>query len=271
MTDESVHSREPDSARARAIAERGLILKTTVGSEVHGLSNPGTDDDDQLGVAIEPAAYLLGFQRFEHFVYRTQPDGMPSGPGDLDLTVYGLRKFCGLALKGSPTVLLPLFVTEGAFLLQRTALGEELQSLAPAFVARSTGRAFLGYLSAQRRGLLGDREATSRQRERSAEHGYDTKYAMHCLRIGVQGIELLTTGRITLPVPGTDHALLRAVRSGEPELPEVLGHIDRVTAELEAVTAEADVPERPAIDEVDAFVTRAYRTTWDAWDEAHGT
>jgi hypothetical protein len=34
-----------------------------------------------------------------------------------------------------------------------------------------------------------------------AVHGYDTKYAMHVLRLGLQGVELLTTGRFTLPVP----------------------------------------------------------------------
>ena len=262
---ETIHSREPDDAVARAVAERGLILKTTVGSEVHGLSNPGTDDDDQLGVTVEPPEYLLGFRRFEHFVYRTQPDGHPSGPGDLDLTVYGLRKYCGLALKGSPTVLLPLFIDGGNFLLERTPLGAELQALAPAFVSRSTGQAFLGYLGAQRRGLVGERHAT-RTRERSKTHGYDTKYAMHALRIGIQGIELLTTGRISLPVAEPSRALLRSVRAGEPELDEVLAHIDRVTAELEATCALAEVGDEPDIASVDAFVARAYRTTWDAWD-----
>ena len=126
----AVHSQEPDLERAREIAERGLILRTTVGSVVHGLSNPGTDDRDEMGVCIEPPEYLLGFRRFEHFVYRTQPEGVSSGPGDLDLTVYGLRKFCRLALKGSPTTLLPLFV-DGEHVLARTPAGEELRALAP--------------------------------------------------------------------------------------------------------------------------------------------
>ena len=68
----TVHSQERDLERARAIALDGLVLRTTVGSVVHGLSNPGTDDRDELGVCVEPPEYLLGFQRFEHFVYRTQ-------------------------------------------------------------------------------------------------------------------------------------------------------------------------------------------------------
>ena len=36
---------------------------------------------------------------------RTQPEGVRSGPGDLDLIVYSLRKWMRLALTGNPTVL----------------------------------------------------------------------------------------------------------------------------------------------------------------------
>ena len=256
----AVHSLEPDLARAQEIAERNLILRTTVGSVVHGLSNPGTDDRDEMGVCIEPPEYLLGFRRFEHFVYRTQPEGMPSGPGDLDLTVYGLRKFCRLALKGSPTTLLPLFVA-GENLLVSSPAGEELRALAPAFVARSTGRAFLGYLTNQRRGLTGERHAT-RTRELSARHGYDTKYAMHALRIAVQGIELVTTGRVTLPVPEPDRSVLRAVRAGELPLDDVLARIDGAAAQLEEVTADAQLPAKPDVARVDAFLVRTYLEAW---------
>jgi uncharacterized protein len=262
VTKNAVYSRERDLDRAREIAERGLILRTTVGSVVHGLNNPGTDDRDEMGVCIEPPQYLLGFHRFEHFVYRTQPEGVPSGPGDLDLTVYGLRKFCRLALKGSPTTLLPLFV-DGEDVVARTPAGEELQALAPAFVARTTGRAFLGYLDAQRQGLMGERHAT-RTRELSGDHGYDTKYAMHALRIGYQGIELLTTGRITLPVPEPERSALREVRAGLVPLDAVLEHLARVDAKLVAACDTPGLRDTPDIDAVDAFVVRAYRAAWDA-------
>src|SRR3954452_4046669 len=99
-------SKELDLERARRIAEGGCILRAVVGSTVHGLANPGTDDRDEMGVCIEPKEYVIGLRQFEHFVYRTQPEGSPSGPGDLDLTIYGLRKWCRLAMRGSPTVLL---------------------------------------------------------------------------------------------------------------------------------------------------------------------
>lgn len=256
----SVNSGERDDERAQQVALDGLILRGLVGSTVHGLSNPGTDDRDEMGVCVEPPEYVIGLRAFEHYVSRTQPEGVPSGPGDLDLTIYGLRKFCRLALKGSPTVLL-LFFIEGENLLQRTEAGERLQALAPAFLSKRTGRAFRGYLEAQRRSLLGERHAT-RTRELSAEHGYDTKYAMHALRIAVQGIELLSTGRISLPVPEPERARLRAVRSGSVPLDEVVAQLDELTERLRRLTAESDLPPAGDHARVDRFLVDVYREAW---------
>jgi len=268
----SVNTRELDRGRARQVAEGGLILRGLVGSTVHGLANPGTDDRDEMGVFVEPPQYVIGLRGFEHYVSRTQAEGVPSGPGDLDLTIYGLRKFCRLALKGSPTVLL-LFFIEGEHLLHRTQTGAQLQSLAPSFLSKRTGRAFLGYLTAQRRGLLGERHAT-RTRELSAEHGYDTKYAMHALRIAIQGIELLSSGRITLPVPEPDRTRLRAVRAGAVALNDVVAQIDDATEELERLTAETELPGRPDEDRVNQFLITAYQQNWahePASDAPHTT
>lgn len=253
-------SKEPDADLARRIAEGGCILRSVVGSTVHGLSNPGTDDRDEMGVCVEPREYVLGLRPFEHWVYRTQPEGAPSGPGDLDLVIYGVRKFCRLAMKGSPTVLLLLFV-DGEHVVQRTELGAELQALAPAFLSRRTGNAFLGYLDAQRRGLLGDRHAT-RTRELSDTHGYDTKYAMHALRIAVQGIELVSSGRITLPVPEPDRSGLRAVRRGEPTLAEVVAELDEATARLTGLVDASDLPDEADAAAVDRFLVGAYQRAW---------
>lgn len=255
-----VVSQERDKHRARTVAEEGTVLRSLVGSTVHGLANAGTDDRDEMGVCVEPPEYVLGLRRFEHFVFRTQPEGAPSGPGDLDLTIYGLRKYARLALKGSPTTLLLLYAPDEA-IVERTAIGEELQALAPAFVSRRTARAFLGYVEAQRRGLTGERHAT-RTRELSAEHGYDTKYAMHALRIALQGQELIGTGRITLPVPEPDRSRLMAVRRGEVPLATVLDELAGAVAALERLAATADVPPEADAAAVDAFLASAYERFW---------
>ncbi|XAY05993.1 nucleotidyltransferase [Paraconexibacter sp. AEG42_29] len=213
-----------------------------------------------MGVCIEPAEYLLGLRRFEHCVARTQPEGAPSGPGDVDLTIYGLQKFCRLASKGSPTVLL-LFYVRGSDVLHTSPLGEQLQSLAPAFLSKRTGSAFLGYLDAQARSLRGERHAT-RTRELSATHGYDTKFAMHALRIGHQGLELLETGRITLPVAEPARSRLRDVRAGLPPLEQILHEIDDVSSRLRNATDAADLPASADEDRINSFLEHAYTSHW---------
>jgi predicted nucleotidyltransferase len=255
-------SKEHDRALARRIAEDGCILRSVVGSTVHGLSNPGTDDRDEMGVCVEPPEYVIGLRPFEHWVFRTQGEGVPSGPGDLDLTIYGLRKYCRLASKGSPTVLLLLFV-DGEHVVLRTPLGERLQGLAPAFVSKRAGRAFLGYLDAQRRALLGERHAP-RMRELSREHGYDTKYAMHALRIAHQGHELLTTGRISLPVGEPARSQLMQVRRGEVPLDDVLTLLHEEAARLERAVLGSDLRADTDHDAVNRFLVEAYREAWQA-------
>jgi uncharacterized protein len=165
-----------------------------------------------------------------------------------------------MALKGSPTVLLLLFIG-GEHVLKREPVGEELQALAPAFVSRRTGRAFLGYVDSQRRGLLGDRHAT-RTRELSGEHGYDTKYAMHALRIAHQGHELLTSGRITLPVAEPERSSLMQVRRGEVPLAEVLDRLHESSGRLEHAMLARDLPEEPDYGRVDRFLVDAYQGAW---------
>ena len=254
------HSKEPDPAVARRIAEEGCILRSVVGSTVHGLSNPGTDDRDEMGVCIEPPAWILGLRRFEHWTSRTQDEGVQSGPGDLDLTIYGLRKYCRLAAKGSPTVLLLLFV-DGDHVVTRDERGRALQALAPAFVSKRAGRSFLGYVDAQRRGLVGQRHAP-RTRELSADHGYDTKYAMHALRIAHQGTELLTSGRITLPVAEPVRSRLMEVRRGEVPLPDVLAELHDQAALLEEAVLESDLPDEADHTVIDRFLVEAYQGAW---------
>lgn len=265
MTFVTINSLEPDRQRALEIAQKNCILRGLVGSTVHGLSNPGTDDRDEMGVCIEPPEYILGLKRFEHCVARTQPEGSPSGPGDVDLTIYGLRKFASLATKGSPTVLL-LFFIRGDDVLHQSELGAQLQAIAPAFLSARTGRAFLGYLDAQARSLRGERHAT-RTRELSSTHGYDTKFAMHALRIGHQGIELLRTGAISLPVAEPARGQLREVRAGTVPLDDVLSEIRRLENELEALTNESQLPAEPDHQRINAFLGSAYQR-W--WSEHHG-
>jgi predicted nucleotidyltransferase len=254
------------------IVEQGTILRATVGSTAHGLHHGGQDDRDEMAVFIEPPEYLLGLRlarkqgvrnpyRFEHWVERTKPEGARSGPGDLDLVAYSLRKYVRLALKGHPTVLLLLFVPDELTLVE-TELGLRLRRLRPAILSTRAGRGYLGYLRGQKERLLGTRGQKRVNRPELVEaHGFDTKYAMHALRLGYQGIEL-QAGRVTLPMSEPERSRVMAVRRGERSFEQVLAEIDEVERRLVAALEQTTLPQSPDEDAVNRFLVNAYRQAW---------
>jgi uncharacterized protein len=255
----------------RTIVESSTILRGTVGSTVHGLHHGGQDDRDEMAIFVEPPEFALGLRlarsgrtwnRFEHYVERTQPEGARSGPGDLDLVTYSLRKWLRLAVSGNPTVLLLLY-SPPATLSICTERGRMLRELAPAIVSRQAGPRFLGYLHSQKERLIGTRGQKRVNRPELIEaHGFDTKYAMHVVRLGRQGIELMTKGRLTLPMPEPERSRIMAIRNGEVAEAEVVAEVLEVERALEAAIADSALPAEPDRDAVDAFIVDTYREAW---------
>ncbi len=138
------------------------------------------------------------------------------------------------------------------------------------FVSRLAAARFLGYLNAQKTTMTGGRGAHANRPELAATHGYDTKHAMHALRLGLQGIELLTTGRITLPVPEPDRGYLRAIRSSEVPLAEVVDAVTRTETRLAKLRIDSKVPAEPDRRWVDDWLHRSYLSYWERLVHGHG-
>ncbi|MBB4916234.1 hypothetical protein FHS44_003322 [Streptosporangium saharense] len=245
------------------IADRHTIFRFQVGSGLHGTAIAGTDDRDEMGICVEPASYVVGLRRFDQYVYRTQPEGVRSGHGDLDLTVYSLRKWMRLALDGNPTVLLGLFVPE-AEIVSITDLGRDLLTEGPGFIlSRQAGHRFLGYLRSQRERMVEHPNGKRTNRpELIALHGYDTKFAGHMVRLGAQGVELMEHGTITLPMPEPWRSLITGIRKGEHTREETLAIAADLEARLEKLLSTSPLPETPDRDRSDQWLINAYTQTW---------
>ncbi len=267
------------SAIARDLAERGTILRVQVGSGVHGTSIDGQDDRDEMGLCLEPREFVTGVSRvpgagadrsglieFEQYEYHSaweRPGGLAnrSGAGDLDVIIYSARKWTRLALQGNPTVLLPLFVPDSEIVVVTDA-GAELRANAERIASRRAAERFLGYLVAQRRGMTGESGAHTNRRELVAQFGYDCKFAMHALRLGIQGIEYLQTGRITLPIPEPELSALREVRRGEWDLARVLEWTAQLEAGLTELAETSPLPTEPDLAWVNDWLHRSYEAYW---------
>lgn len=250
-----------ETDRCRQIAEENLILLTQVGSGLHGVSVDGQDDRDEMGLCIEPPSCVIGLERFEQYQFRTQPDGARSGPGDLDKTVYSLRKWARLAAQGNPTVLLLLFVPESEIVSTNWA-GRVVQGDAGLFLSKECGHRFIGYLDAQWERLLGMRSRRTNRPELIEQYGFDSKFAYHAVRLGLQGVELLQTGRITLPIPEPDRTWLKELRVGKHSKEEAVERINDLRADLEKLTATCDLPDRPDYGKINEWLTETYQLWW---------
>lgn len=234
------------------------ILRGVVGSTAYGLAIEGSDDRDEMGIFVEPPERVCGMTPLDHVIQRDAKEGERSRPGDLDLTLYSLRKFARLATKGSPSVLallwLPSYIT-------KSPLGDELIDLRSSFVSKSAGEAFLGYLRSQRMKLTGERTKRVSRPELVAQFGYDTKFAMHALRLGHQGCEFMRDGHLTIPLESRWRETLRQVRLGKLSLEQVLDLIDGAEAAL--VCSVEACEWRADITKINKWLVRAHFETWD--------
>jgi hypothetical protein len=243
------------------------ILLVEVGSTAHGTGIPGGEDHDELGVVVETADQVVGLDErgFATVMQRTQPDGVRSGPGDIDRTLHSLRRFVRLAASGNPSILMALW----APVELRTPEGDELRSLGDAFIGRHVIPRYRGYMQSQALRLLGLRggghgvRGGGGREELIEAHGYDTKYAMHAARLGFQCLELLDTGRLNLPIEGEPADWLRAVRYGDVPFDDWWSRSLELDAQLEAMESDTSVPEGPDRARIDTWLVATHRRIWD--------
>jgi predicted nucleotidyltransferase len=237
-----------------------LIHLFVGGSELHGAKVGQTDDTDLYGVYIEDPEYALGLDPCEHFVWSTAGNERRNGPDDVDVTLYSLRKWAGMAAKGNATALHFLFAQPKEVeprTWKRIQTGREL------FLSRNSSKQFLGFADDQFKRLTGEKGSGKKgQRpEYIGKYGYDTKAAMHGLRLLYECLELMAHRRITLPRP--EKELLIEVRSGEWPLARVLAHAKKLAKEVEEAVAGSPLPERVDRHAISELVAQVHLQFWN--------
>lgn len=275
MTDTTL-ARKPVQPGDFSWVDSSTFLRCEVGSGLHGISDGTPNDTDEMGVCLEPLPLAIGVRwNFEQYIYRTAAEregrhDAPSQPGDLDLTVYSLRKWVRLALDGNPSVLLLLFAP-ASHTRVKNALGSQLQELAPAFASKRAGARFLGYLQQQRQRLLGERgQKNVNRRDLVDKYGYDTKYAGHMLRLGYQGIEYMETGAMTLPMPVAERQRVLDVRQGRAKLNDVLTEVGQLEQRLKDLQTTSPLSAQPDTATVETWMLDTYYHAWaSTWGMAY--
>ena len=234
-----------------------LIMAYVGGSQAHGAKVTGTDDTDWYGVFIEPPEKVMGVDHVEHFVHTTGGKAGGNGPKDVDVCLYTLRKWAGLAAKGNPSSLHFLFAPTSF----ATDAWYNVTWQRQAFISKNHVFPFLGFANDQLRRLFGEKGQKNIHRaDLEEKYGYDTKYAMHVIRLYGEAKELMETGHITLPRPNKDELI--AIRQGTYKLSEIREMANQL--ELEAVTAggTSPLPDKIDRDRISRIISEVYLEYW---------
>jgi len=89
----------------------------------------------------------------------------------------------------------------------------------------------------------------NRQRAVSeAKSGYDTKHAMHLIRLMRMGLEILTEGEVFVDRRTKDYKELLSIRNGEWEWEQVLNHVTEIEKTMDEAYLKTTLQDKPKTD-----------------------
>ena len=248
---------KPDFAQYGFPYQENLIQAFIGGSQLHGAKVDGADDTDWYGVFIEPPEKIVGLDRSEFFVFTTggQPGG--NGPRDVDVCLYSLRKWAGMAAKGNPSALHFVFASAQF----STPYWERILEKRAIFASKRHLKQFLKFADDQMERLCGRKGQKNVHRAAlEQQHGYDTKYAMHVIRLYLEAREYMEAGHISLPNPRVD--LLVDIRQGIYKLYEIEQMGKQFEAEANAAQEKSPLPDVVDTSSVTTLITQVYLQFW---------
>jgi uncharacterized protein len=246
------------------LTDRGLIrpprwlpnavqYETIMGSVAYGVSSDSSDID-VYGWAIPPRddvfPHLRGeiagfgtprpqFQQYqEHHV--EDHDALGGRGRTYDLTIYGIVKFFNLAMQNNPNIIDSLFTPVNC-VLHSTRVGDMVRENRKLFLHKGAWSKFKNYAYSQLH-KLSTKVARGNRAELVGEHGFDTKFAYHVVRLILEVEQILIEGDIDLQ---RDNEQLKAIRRGDWTEDYLREWFSARQSELEKVYAESKLPAAP--------------------------
>ena len=226
------------------MAQDNLILKVLVGSNLYGSNIKGVSDLDYIGVCIPNKEYILGTEKFEQSIERTNDSasGKRNTVEDTDCTIYSLPKFIHLLTMNNPTVLETLYARENNIIFCNE-FGKMLLDNRDIFLSLKIKHTYGGYAYSQRMKMMYSEEKTGNRVADMEKYGFCGKYASHTVRLLHFGIELLKESHLTLPTH--INKLLIDIKQYKYELGDLIAMYDQLAANIETAYLMSTLPKTP--------------------------
>jgi hypothetical protein len=212
-----------------------VIYLTRAGSKSYGTDTPESDVDIR-GIAIPPVEYFFGTQKHFEQAMQAEPD----------IVVYGLQKFIRMLTGCNPNALELLF-TEPEDQIEVHPIAAKLIEKRDLFVTQLAARTFLGYaqsaLISLHRSITFIDIKNQKRRDRVAKFGFDTKNAMHLVRILRMGKEILSGKGVVVRRPDAQELL--GILNGDWPLEDIQTWASVAESEIESILKKSPLPAEP--------------------------
>lgn len=230
--------------------ENRTILLTRAGSHIYGTNTPESDTDYK-GVAIPPKEYILGLKSINEYNKSGGKNFKERNTSeDVDMVVVALNKFVIDCLNGVPNNLDILFCRDED-ILYIDDFGRELRSIRQEFLSKECKNKFGGYAYAQKQRLLNGRNGQGRP-DIVEKYGYDTKQAMHTVRLLQCAIEILTTHNYHSYRP--NHNELLEIRKGKYTFEEIIDIIEDLDKQVHDLFETSTLRAKPNYNKVNEWL-----------------
>lgn len=142
--------------------------------------------------------------------------------------------------------------------IETTFWGDLIRDRQELFVSKKIFATHIGYAEGQITRMKKGHCYKSRQKILE-EYGYDTKYAMHALRLVLQGQELAETASIAIPIPEPTRTLLMDLRAGKYTQEEFYDMFETELHKLRGMEDTSELRPAPDIDAINDLLQWIYR------------
>ena len=242
------------------MAVENCLLFVRTGSVMYGTNIQGKSDSDFMGVYMPTTEHLFGLNGMEQVEFSTKNSGVrtKNTSEDFDCTLYSLSKYVFLLLNNNPNTLETLFIPDNCRLYVHPLMQTLLDSH-KIFVSKKLYHSFKGYSHSQTERLKRGEDNGSGRQELIQKFGFDTKMASHALRLYLECNELLSTGKVTLPLK--ENQLVLTVKKGEwnkERFLEECVRLEKLCDELYAVTTLQHSPNKKVANELLIKITKEF-------------
>jgi predicted nucleotidyltransferase len=234
---------------------QNTMFLATMGSVAYGVAED-TSDFDVYGFCIPPkkdifpyAEKLYGFdtasvfeQYQQHHIF--DQDALGGKGREYDFTIFSIIKYFKLCMEGNPNLLDSLFVPQSC-ILHSTRVSELIRDNRKLFLTKLIWPRFKGYAYGQLHKASGKNpEEGSKRHKLREQHGYDSKYLYHVIRLLSECEQILTTGDLDLQEKGRrEH--MKAIRRGETPEVDIRKWAAEKELQLEKAFSESTLPQKP--------------------------